>query len=299
MGGFFCSRTCCNEYRKTWFIGENNHQYGLKGDKNSSFKGQQTRKKNNYVYDNWIYCPKHPFANKNGRVKSFRLLVEQNYQLFDKKYFVEINGKYYLPNNIVVHHKDLNHYNNKIENLEPLTKSEHSSVHNKLKTIVRDEHSRIVAAVYRAPSGIKIIRTDKNNVLPRKAHRFDAAFDVYAQSDTVVPVGRSVIPLGFKIQMPLNCAAHIKGRSGNDSKGMLGADDKRHDADVLTGLIDPPYTGEIGLIINNHEKDSFMIKKGDRIGQIVFFEIPEIEFVEVEEFEETDRNEGGFGSSGR
>ena len=296
--GFFCSRQRSNEFKKTWFRGENNHQFGLKGEKNASFKGQETYKRNHRHLDIKVYAPNHPFADANGRVKKQRLLVEENYQLFDEKYFVIINGKHYLPNNIAVHHKDLNHNNNAIENLEPLTKGEHTSLHNRLKTIIRDENGKLIASLNNIPNGIKIMRTEPENTLPKKAHRFDAAFDVYNQKDIIVPVGRSVIPLGFRVQMPLNCAAYIKGRSGNDSKGMLDVNGERRNIDVILGLIDPQYTGEVGLIVVNREQEEVVIGKGDRIGKILFFETVPVEFVEVDSFEETERNSNGFGSSG-
>lgn len=295
---FFCCQKCMGEYRSKYLVGENHPNYGKGGANHPLWGGEETERQSSVGKNIMVYKPEHPFAHKDGRIPKYRLLVEQNYNLYDEKYFVIINGNHYLPPNIAVHHKDFNHENNSIENLEPLTTSEHASVHRKAQSSIYDERGNIVASFYNLPKHIKILRTSPDNVLPKRAHRFDAAFDMYTQSEVCIPNGRSIIPMGFKLQLPLNCAAYVKGRSGNDSKGILGIDGKRHNADIILGLIDPQFIGEVGLIINNHENETFTIAKGDRIGQLLFFEIPEIEFVEVEEFEQTERSENGFGSSG-
>ena len=90
-----------------------------------------------------IYCPGHPFADKTGRVKKHRLVVEENYILFPLKYFIEINRRYYLLPSTDVHHIDFNHNNNDISNLVPCTKKEHRQYHKSI-IIERDELGRIV-----------------------------------------------------------------------------------------------------------------------------------------------------------
>lgn len=142
--GFFCSRQCQNEFRKTWFCDENNHQYGLKGELNSSFKGKTITHKNHNIIDTYVYKPNHPFANKDGRVLRHHLIVEQNSDRFDKKFFIEIDNNLYLNKYYSVHHKDNNHGNDSIENLEILTRSQHTAIHNKNRKIVRDNNGRIV-----------------------------------------------------------------------------------------------------------------------------------------------------------
>lgn len=131
--GHCCCKKCFNEYHSVIMAGERNHQYGLKGSKNSSHKGLITTHKNHNVIDKYIYLPGHPFANKYGRVVYHRHIVELHSYLFDDKFFVEINNKKYLRPEIDVHHIDLNHDNDSIENLLPLTRSEHTSIHNQIK----------------------------------------------------------------------------------------------------------------------------------------------------------------------
>lgn len=128
--GYFCCTECFNKYKETAYSGAGNHQYGLKGPLNDNFKGNIIPQKNHKLIEQMVYCPEHPFCTKNGRVKQHRLIVEQNYQLFDEKYFVIINSKHYLLPKIDVHHKDGDHNNNALENLVPCTKSEHRKYHN-------------------------------------------------------------------------------------------------------------------------------------------------------------------------
>ena len=131
--GLFCSKKCLNKYKETAYFGAGNHQYGLKGPLNASFLDNVILQKNHKLLERMVYCPEHPFCNARGRVKEHRLVVEQNYQVFDIKYFVKINGSYYLPPKIIVHHKDGNHNNNELSNLMPCTIREHRIIHEKMK----------------------------------------------------------------------------------------------------------------------------------------------------------------------
>ena len=143
--GTFCSKICVTAYKKEWFKGENNHQYGLKDPLNSSFKGDVIEKVNNNNMDLRIYVGlEHPYSDKNGRILYHRYMIEQNYEMFDSKFFVEIEGKKYLSKKYDVHHKNGDHNDNDITNLQPMTKSEHTSLHNKEKTIIRGDKGRII-----------------------------------------------------------------------------------------------------------------------------------------------------------
>ena len=145
-----CSVECASELKSQYMSGEGNHQYGLKGNLNSSFKGEEIIQHNHNVDDIMVYDPKHPYANDNGRVKKHRLLVEQNYTLFDSKFFLKLGGRIVLKKEFQVHHKDGNHNNNDINNLEILTRSEHTSIHNKEKEIIRNsQNGRIIGVVKR------------------------------------------------------------------------------------------------------------------------------------------------------
>lgn len=145
---YFCSRGCFAEYKKIACKGSGNHQFGLRGKLNASFKSDITQKKNNGVVDLHVYVENHPRANKNGRVLLHKYLVEQNNQLFDKKYFEEINGFVVLRKGVGVHHINGNHDDNRIENLMPVTRSEHTAIHNKQNEILRDKtNGRIIGII--------------------------------------------------------------------------------------------------------------------------------------------------------
>ena len=92
--------------------------------------------------------------------------------------------------------------------------------------------------------------------------------------------------------MPYNTEAQIRPRSGLALHNGIT---------VLNtpGTIDSPYRGEVGVILVNLGQESFSIKKGDRIAQMVVKYIEEVEFVECEKLTETSRNQGGFGSTGK
>lgn len=145
--GFFCSKECAKVGMRERMTGEKNHQYGLKGILNASFKGLEIQDKNHNLIDIMIYVPEHPFANKRGRVKKHRLIIEENYNLFDEKFFIKENDKYFLKKEYDVHHIDGNHDNNDIKNLQIVTKSEHTSIHNKQKKINRDIKSGRILSI--------------------------------------------------------------------------------------------------------------------------------------------------------
>jgi hypothetical protein len=127
------------ENKKETFKGKNNHQFRLKGLKNKSYKGLLTYKKNHSSLDIYIYVGEdYPKSNKSGRVLFHRFLVQENHTLFDQSFFEEINGKFILKEGLDVHHIDDNHNNNKLDNLEILSRSNHTKLHNKNKKIIRD-----------------------------------------------------------------------------------------------------------------------------------------------------------------
>jgi dUTP pyrophosphatase len=100
-----------------------------------------------------------------------------------------------------------------------------------------------------------------------------------------------LIPTGLAVSLPQGYEAQIRPRSGLALKhgvGMVNA----------PGTIDSDYRGEIGLIMINWGQEPFVIKRGDRIGQMVIGKVCKAELVEVDDLEGTRRGEGGFGHSG-
>ncbi|MBQ9789652.1 MAG: dUTP diphosphatase [Lentisphaeria bacterium] len=134
---------------------------------------------------------------------------------------------------------------------------------------------------------------DCRDLMPKKAHYDDAAFDLRSRVDITLPSRKStLVPTGLFIELPINFEAQIRPRSGLALK---------HDI-MLTnspGTVDAGYRGEVGIIMYNGSTEEFQIKRGDRVAQMVICQLPEVELIEVEELSASDRGEGGFGSTGK
>lgn len=120
----FCSIQCHANFKKENFKGAKNHQYGLKGDKNSSWKSDE--KITIYGYKR-VRCLDHPFKDCDGFVLEHRLIAEK--YLLKDEYSVEVDGVKYLSPDFDVHHIDENKLNNSPDNLLIMTKEEHMSFH--------------------------------------------------------------------------------------------------------------------------------------------------------------------------
>lgn len=131
------------------------------------------------------------------------------------------------------------------------------------------------------------------DLMPKKAHFDDAAFDLRSRVDMVLPVRKSVlVPAGFSLELPVGFEAQIRPRSGLALK---------HDL-MLTnspGTVDAGYRGEVGVIMYNGGTEEFEIKRGDRIAQMVIARLPEVELVRVDTLSDSGRGSGGFGSTGK
>lgn len=125
-----CSKECAAKLKEITYQGENNPQYGLKGNLNASFKNENLIKKNHNIDDIFVYAPEYLDSNKDGRITLHRLTILQNYKNFDPCFFLGEENKIRFNNDVHVHHIDGNHSNNNINNLIPLTKRQHRAVHN-------------------------------------------------------------------------------------------------------------------------------------------------------------------------
>lgn len=151
--------------------------------------------------------------------------------------------------------------------------------------------------------------------MPVRAHATDAAYDVFACEDTeLYPYLRTAVPLGFRIQLPQHLAAVIQPRSGMSLRGMAcrarttdGDVDAFVDADVLTGLIDSGYTGEVCALVRvgcgalydrPSSKHGVYIPAGTKIAQMRIVEVPATGLVEGSIDRGTERGDSGFGFTG-
>ena len=140
---------------------------------------------------------------------------------------------------------------------------------------------------------VQIQRLDKGLPLPEYARPGDAGMDVYSTIDcSIAPGARSVIPTGIAIALPEGYVCLVHPRSGLAAKNGISI--------VNTpGTIDSGYRGEIKVIlINTDQSETFEIKRGDRIAQLVFQKFESARFYEVENLPESQRGAGGFGSTG-
>jgi len=130
--------------------------------------------------------------------------------------------------------------------------------------------------------------------LPNRAHSDDACFDLYsAQHWDISPEETVAITTGYNIALPKGYAGLVCSRSGLAS---------RNGVFVLNapGIVDAGYRGELKVILHNTSEDLFTVRVGDRIGQLFIQKVLPFVCVEVDQFsdEQTDRGEGGFGSTG-
>jgi dUTP pyrophosphatase len=141
---------------------------------------------------------------------------------------------------------------------------------------------------------VLITQLDTGLPMPKYAKPGDAGADIYSAIDiTIEPGMRALVPTGIAIALSDGYAAFVHPRSGLAVKygvGLVNA----------PGTIDAGYRGEISVIVINHDQsESFEIKRGDRIAQLVFQRVERAEFVAVEELPGSNRSRSGFGSSGR
>ena len=134
-----------------------------------------------------------------------------------------------------------------------------------------------------------------HHALPDYATLLSAGMDLRANLDspiTLAPLQRRLIPTGLHIALPAGYEAQVRPRSGMALKHGIG---------VLNspGTIDADYRGEIGIILVNLSNEPFVVNDGDRIAQMVIQTLPDVRLVlAADDLSQTDRGDGGFGSTG-
>lgn len=129
-----------------------------------------------------------------------------------------------------------------------------------------------------------------NGLIPTRAHNNDAGYDIYAPCDFGIhSLQNTFIKLGVCVEIPKGYTGLLLGRSSMNKKGII----------CMTGVIDSGYTGELGGMFFNTTSDAIAIHKGERICQLVILKLADIEKAEhVEELENSERGDKGFGSTG-
>lgn len=134
------------------------------------------------------------------------------------------------------------------------------------------------------------VMLDEGAIMPTRAHDTDAGLDLYATETQIVPAKESAIfDTGVHIELPTGTVGMLKSKSGLNVKHGLTSE----------GVIDVGYTGSIKVKLYNHSGHDYRVNEGDKISQLVIMPIltPTIEL--VESLDETERGDGGFGSTGR
>ena len=133
-------------------------------------------------------------------------------------------------------------------------------------------------------------RLNEHATLPARGSPLAAGYDLSSSEDVSIPKGtRGLVGTGIAFTVPHETYGRIAPRSGLAVKKGI---------QVGAGVIDRDYTGEVKVVLFNHGDEDFVIKKGDRIAQLIIekIEIPEVKL--VDELLVTERGEGGFGSTG-
>lgn len=145
--------------------------------------------------------------------------------------------------------------------------------------------------MYKQILQINVKKLSENATIPTKGTDFAAGYDLYAAEDAVVACGaRKLIKTNISMEITPGYYGRIAPRSGLAYKNGI---------DVLAGVIDSDYRGDIGVILYNTDKNiDFTIKKGDRIAQMIFEACYSVILNDVNVLDNTSRQSGGFGSTG-
>ncbi len=139
---------------------------------------------------------------------------------------------------------------------------------------------------------VKVVRLDGEAVIPTKATKGSAFYDIYAKEDIVLRYNLvTVVPTGLVFEVPTGYEMEVRPRSGLSLHKILVANSP--------GTLDSDYRGELKILLLNLGNKAYQIKKGDRIAQIGVKPSPEIDFQEVNDLSETTRGSRGLGSTGR
>ncbi len=140
---------------------------------------------------------------------------------------------------------------------------------------------------------VKVVNSG-HQPLPKYATSQSAGMDLRAnilEAITLKPMERKLIPTGLFIALPIGYEAQIRPRSGLALK---------HGITVLNspGTIDADYRGEVMVLLVNFSKEDFIINDGERIAQMIVAKHENVDFVEVDVLDETERGQGGYGHTG-
>jgi dUTP pyrophosphatase len=133
------------------------------------------------------------------------------------------------------------------------------------------------------------VKLEHDAYMLNRSHVFDAGADIKSREQAIIPAhGSYFFDTGVHIGVPEGMMAKVENRSSMFKKGL-----------ITTGVIDCGYTGSIGITLHNLTDEEYHVYVGDKIAQIVFYPIALPEFEIVSCLDDTERGDGGFGSTGR
>ncbi|MCA9367535.1 dUTP diphosphatase [Candidatus Kaiserbacteria bacterium] len=137
---------------------------------------------------------------------------------------------------------------------------------------------------------VSVKKLSESAVLPERKTAHAAGFDLFSNEGAIIyPCERKAVGTGVAVEMPESIFSEIRPRSGLAVNAGI---------DVLAGVIDADYRGEIRVVLINHGTEPYRISPGDRIAQLIFRQFVPVTLVAVESLPETARGESGFGSTG-
>lgn len=139
---------------------------------------------------------------------------------------------------------------------------------------------------------VRVKKVSDEAIIPKYAFYGDSGFDFHAIEDVVIPSNEQVLlRTGLIFEIPLGYEMQLRPRSGLALKRCITMTNS-------PGTIDSTYRGEVGILLFNLGKESFVISKGDKIAQGVIQKVELVVFEEAEELSITDRGSGGYGHTG-
>ena len=142
---------------------------------------------------------------------------------------------------------------------------------------------------------IAIKKLDKNAKIPAYGSEYAAGADLYAclNEEVTIPAGETaVIPTGIALELPVGYAGLIYARSGLATKQGLAPANK-------VGVVDCDYRGEVKVALFNHSTEARTVAPGDRIAQLAVMPVVQAQLEVCDSLDETERGQGGFGSTGK
>lgn len=142
---------------------------------------------------------------------------------------------------------------------------------------------------------IKVKKLKPDATVPTMGSKFAAGADLYSAEDADVviePSETKFLGTGLAMEIPEGYVGLVYARSGLACKRGLAPANK-------VGVVDSDYRGEIKVALHNHGKEAQTVEKGERIAQMVIAPYLSVNYEEADELSETERGEGGFGSTGR